>query len=96
MLELKISKVYWYADMYPIHKNTAYVSIGYSVLMLQSISRKVRDMMIPRIVPNINILVYLVPYLPVSSNIFLQQKLTHVILKSTNTFEEINNNNQKN
>ena len=49
VLDLTGSKSHWYTDIYPLHKNTSYVSIGYLVLMLQSIPKKVRDMNIPRI-----------------------------------------------
>ena len=87
VLEFKGSKAHWYVDMPCLHINTSSVPIGYLVLMLQSVSSKFRGMNIPRIFLKINILVYLIPPLPVSSNMFLQKQI-HVSLKLTNTFKE--------
>ena len=66
VLDFMGSKSHWYVYMYPIHKKTSSVYIGYSVLLIQSISRNGREMKITRIVPNINILIYLIPPLNTS------------------------------
>ena len=57
--------------MYLLQTNTSSFAIVYLVLIIQIISGEVRDMKITMIVSNINILVYLVPPLPVFSNMFL-------------------------
>ena len=79
---------HWYVDIFPFHKNASSVAIGSSVLMLHSIYRKLSAMKITRIVPNTNLLEYLIPPPHASSNIFLEQNLNHVSLKFTNPFKE--------
>ena len=79
---------HWYADMSPLHKNSSSVSIGSSLLILHFISRKVRDIYITRIVPNTNLLRYLIPPNPACSNMFVEHNLNHVSLKFTHPFKE--------
>ena len=88
VLDLTGIQSHWYADKFPIHTNASSVAICSSVLLLLSISRRVRDMKITRIVPNTNLLKYLIPPPHSSSNIFVEHKLNHVSLKFTNTFKE--------
>ena len=78
----------WYVDIFPLHKNTSSVDIGTSVLMIRSISMKLRDMKITRIVPNTNLLKYLTPPLHSSCNIFVEHKLNHVSFKFKNHFKD--------
>ena len=88
VLDLTVIQSNCYVDIFPLHTNTSSGAIGSSVLMLHSISRKIRDMKITRIVPNTNLLEYLIPPPHASSNIFLEQNLNHVSLKFTNPFKE--------
>ena len=71
-----------------VHKNGFYVDIGSSVLMPHSVSRKGRDMNTTRLASNINLLRYLIPPLPASSNMFAEQNMNYFGFKFTNTFRE--------
>ena len=56
--------------------------------MLHIISRKVNYMKIAKIVPKTNLLIYIIPPLNPSSNMFADNNLDCVILKLTNTFKD--------
>ena len=56
--------------------------------MLHSIYRKGRDMNISRIVPNTNLLRYLIDPPPASCNMFVEKNLSHVSLKFINPFKK--------
>ena len=88
VLYLTAIQLHWYVDIFPFHKNASSVAIGSSVLILRSIYRKLSATKITRIVPNTNLLEYLIPPLHASSNIFVEQNLNHVSLKFTNPFKE--------
>ena len=74
--------------MFYLRTNASSVTIGLSVFILHGISRKVRDMKITRIFPNINLLKYLIPTPQASSNIFVEHNLNHVSFKFANYFKE--------
>ena len=88
VLDLTVIQSNCYVDIFPLHTNTSSGAIGSSVLMLHSISRKIRDMKITRIVPNTNLLKYITPPIHASSDIFVEPKLNHFCLKFTNHFKE--------
>ena len=71
VLYFTVIQSHFCVDIFPLQTNASYVSIGSLVLMLHSISRKVRDTKIVRIVPNINILKYLTTPPHVYCNIFV-------------------------
>ena len=62
--------------------------MGSSVLMLHNISRKVGDTNITRIVPNVNLLIYLTSQKPISRNMSVEHNLNHIIFKFVNSFKE--------
>ena len=88
VLDLTGIKPHWYVNIFHLRTKASYVSIYSSVLMIHSIYSKLRDMKITRMVPNTNLLKYLIPPLHASSDIFVENKLNHVSLKSKNTFKE--------
>ena len=71
VLDLTVIQSNCYVDIFPLHTNTSSGAIGSSVLMLHSISRKIRDMKITRIVLNTNLFKYIIPPLHASSSIFV-------------------------
>ena len=71
VLYLMVIKSHWYVDICPLHTNISSVFIGSSVLILHSIFSKVRDLKNTSIVPNTNLLKYLIPPLHAYSNMFV-------------------------
>ena len=83
MLDLKESKTKWHADISPIYTYSSSFSIVYSVLMFHSNYRNCSYMNITMIVHNINLLKYIIPPIPESSNMFVFHKLNHLSLNFT-------------
>ena len=74
--------------MSPTYTNSSSVAIVYSVLMLHGEYRKRSDINITTIVTNTNVLRYIIPPMPASSNIFVFQKLNHLSFKFTFNFKD--------
>ena len=74
--------------MSPIYKHSYYIAIVYSVLMIHGEYRNCSDMNITTVVPNTNLLRYIIPPMPASSNIFVFQKLNHLSFKFTFNFKD--------
>ena len=98
VLELTGSKEHLYGDIYPLHTNDYSVAIGYSVLMIQKIYRKVGYLEITRIDPNNNILIYISYFHHLNILIFgvtPAESCQFEIQKSYRGYFSINNNNKK-
>ena len=67
---------------------TTYSFLHLLVLMVHVISRKVSYMKITNILPNNNILKYLIPPLHAFINMFVEYKLNHISLEFENPFKE--------
>ena len=63
VLDLTLIQSHWYVDIFFLHTNNSSFAIGSSVLMIYNISRKVSYMKYTRIVPNTNLLKYIIPHL---------------------------------
>ena len=74
--------------MSPIYTNSSYVSIVYSVSMFHGEYRNCSDMNITMIVPNTNLLRYIIPPMPESSNMFVFHKLNNLSLNFTFNFKD--------
>ena len=76
------------ADMSPIYTKSSYVAIVSSALMIRGEYRKCSDMNITMIVPSTNLLRYIIPPMPASSNMFVLHKLNHLSLRFTFNFKD--------
>ena len=74
--------------MSPIYTNASPFAIVYSVLMLHVEYTNCSDMNITMIVHNINLLRYIIPPIPASSNMFVLHNLNHLSLKFTFNFKD--------
>ena len=83
MLELTEIETKWQADMSPIYTNSSSFDIVYSVLIIHINYINCSDMNITMIVPNINLLRYIITPMPESSNMFVFRKLDHLSFKFT-------------